>query len=71
MSADDIKASVVEDIKAGMRIAKIDQSMLAARLKTSPPYITKILKGEQNFTIETMDQIATALGLRLKIELSL
>ncbi len=47
----------------------ITRSELASRLDTSPAYITKILRGNANFTLKSMVRIACALESDLKIHL--
>ncbi|WP_310642861.1 helix-turn-helix transcriptional regulator [Limnohabitans sp.] len=42
---------------------------LAQKLGTSPAYITKVFRGDCNFTIETMVKMATATGTQLDIQL--
>lgn len=39
----------------------ITRAMLAARLGTSRPYVTKLLSGESNLTLESMVKVADAL----------
>ena len=48
----------------------VTRSELARRLGTSPAYITKLLRGQGNFTIATMVRLARALGAELRIELA-
>jgi transcriptional regulator with XRE-family HTH domain len=42
----------------------ISKSELARILKCSPAYITKVLNGSANLTIETLSTIAFALGVK-------
>lgn len=42
---------------------------LAQKLGTSPAYITKVFRGDSNFTIETMVKLASATGTQLDIQL--
>jgi transcriptional regulator with XRE-family HTH domain len=42
---------------------------LAQKLGTSPAYITKVFRGDCNFTIETMVKLASATGTQLDIQL--
>jgi transcriptional regulator with XRE-family HTH domain len=42
---------------------------LAEKIGSSPAYVTKILRGETNFTLDSMVKIATALGCELTIGL--
>jgi len=38
--------------------------------RSAPAYVTKLLSGNNNFTIRTMTQVAQALRLSLKIRLT-
>ena len=44
------------------------KSKLAQKLSTSKAYISKILGGYTNFTIDTMSKLAHVFGFRLKID---
>jgi transcriptional regulator with XRE-family HTH domain len=45
----------------------LSRSDLAAKLKVSLPMVTKILRGDSNFTIETMVRVARAAGGSVQI----
>lgn len=47
----------------------INRTELARRLGVSSPFVTKILRGTNNFTLATLLRICEVLGLELKIEL--
>lgn len=51
--------------KSGM-----SQKALAEKLGTSPAYITKVFRGDVNFTIETMAKLARAVDGQLHIHIS-
>jgi len=53
---------VSEEIALAMERARVSRSELARRLGTSPAYVTKILRGNANFTLDTLARIARALG---------
>ena len=53
-----------------MKTAGISRTELARRIKTSPAYITKILRGNTNFTLESMVRIAKALDCDLQMHLA-
>ncbi len=53
-----------------MEEQKITRSELARRLGTSPAYVTKILRGNANFTLASMVKLARVLGTDLRIELT-
>jgi len=43
---------------------------LARRLGSSPAYVTKVLRGNANFTLTTMAKLARALGCELRFQLA-
>ena len=47
----------------------ISQTELANKIGTSPAYITKIFRGDTNFTIETMVKLARAVEGELHIDI--
>ena len=59
-----------EDLVATMKSSGLTRSALADKIGTSPAYITKILKGETNFTLDSMVKIANALNCELAIGLT-
>ena len=58
-----------EDLVARMKASGLTRSALAAKIGSSPAYITKILRGDTNFTLDSMVKIAAALGCELTIGL--
>ncbi len=58
-----------EDLVAAMKSSGLTRSALAERIGSSPAYITKILKGETNFTLDSMVKIANSLNCELTIGL--
>lgn len=48
----------------------ISRAELARRLGVSPAYITKIFRGDVNFTIDTMVRLARRVGARLHLRLA-
>lgn len=57
------------DLDARMEAQEMSRAALAEKVKVSPAYITKALRGEANFTIETMTKLAMAVGGRLNIRI--
>jgi transcriptional regulator with XRE-family HTH domain len=51
------------------RAAGLSGAELAKRIKTSPAYISKVLSGESNLTIESMVKLVHAAGGRIRIEI--
>ena len=59
------KIEFAEQMLAQMEAQNISRKELASRLGTSPAYVTKILRGSTNFTLESMVSIARALNCEL------
>ena len=57
----------VLDIDRRMKERNISRSELAETLKTSAAYITKVMRGDVNFTLETMTKLALAVGGKLQV----
>lgn len=55
-----------------VRMAKRDMSnaALATAADVSPAYVTKVLRGSENFTLETMSKLALAVGCHVRIQLA-
>jgi len=60
-----LKVEMSEKIYAAMENRGVSQAELARRLGKSRAYITKILQGNVNFTIETLSKISQALDCEL------
>jgi transcriptional regulator with XRE-family HTH domain len=58
-----------EEIVAHMEVEKVSNAELAKRLDSSPAYVTKVLRGNTNFTLESMVKIARALNAELRVHL--
>ena len=58
-----------EEIVRLMKLRGINRVELARRLGTSPAYVTKLLRGDNNFTLETMIKVSRALDSELQIHL--
>jgi transcriptional regulator with XRE-family HTH domain len=52
-------------ILEALRNQSLSQKALAEKLQVTPQQISKILKGEENLTLQTITQIETALGIKL------
>ncbi|NWE68975.1 XRE family transcriptional regulator [Pseudomonas gingeri] len=64
------KLEFVGGITRLMRIKGINNATLAERLESSAAYVTKALRGDTNFTIETMVKVADAMGARIHIHVA-
>lgn len=58
-----------EDLVARMKTSGLTRSALAEKIGSSPAYITKILRGDTNFTLDSMVKIANALDCELTMGL--
>ena len=59
-----------EDLARLMSKKKILKSDLAKHAEVSPPFITKVLGGTNNYTLKTMAKLARAVGAVLEIRLA-
>lgn len=50
-----------------MRLRKLSKKQFSQKLGTSQAYITKVFKGDANFTIDTMVKLVRALNGQMKI----
>jgi len=60
-----LKVEMSEKIYSAMETRGVSQAELARRLGKSRAYITKILQGNVNFTLETLSKISQALDCEL------
>lgn len=58
-----------EDVCAVMEEQDISRTELARRLDTSAAYVTKLLRGDTNFTVTTLVKVARALGREVELRL--
>ena len=58
-----------EDLLAMMKRRRLSQKELAERLQTAPAFISKLLSGNNNYTLKTMVKVARALNSRLKVQI--
>lgn len=68
-----LAASIILEFTEGlydlMQNKKISRKELAKRLGTSPSYVTKVLRGDVNFTIDSMVRLAKALGGTIQVHI--
>ena len=50
-----------------MKREKITQSVMAERLNCTQQYVSKILRGTENMSLETLTKLETAMGIQLVI----
>lgn len=58
-----------EELARAMDEQDVSRTELARRIGTSPAYITKVLRGNANFTLTTMTKLALAVGMQLRVRL--
>ena len=58
-----------EELVARMKSQGVSRADLARKIGCSPAYVTKILRGSTNFTLETMVKIADVLGCKVRTHL--
>jgi len=58
-----------EDVVRRMNEESITRAQLAEKINVNPAYVTKILRGNTNFTLETMVKVGRALNSRVRIHL--
>lgn len=60
-----------EELNRITEVGGISRAELARRLGTSAAYVTKIFRGDVNFTVESMVRLARAVEARLHVHLAL
>ena len=60
----------IEDVWRLMEEQKVSRAELARRLGTSRAYVTKLLGGNANFTLQTMAKVAMALGAQVHVHIA-
>lgn len=65
-----IKLDFAHALDRMLRQSGMSRSAMATALRSSPAYITKVLRGDTNLTIETMAKLAMAVGSRVHIHIS-
>ena len=64
------KIDVAEQISLAMRRRDVNKARLARLLGKSRAYVTQILQGDANFTIETLVKIARSLECELELRMT-
>ncbi len=68
MIAIDVQMDVALEVERLMESEGVTQKELAGKIGVSPARVTQILSGERNLTIKTIVKIATAMGMRPRID---
>ena len=58
-------ASIAVRVLDALKVQDISQKELAERMKVSPQQINKIVKGQENLTLETISKLEVALGIQI------
>jgi len=65
-----ITLEFTEGLSKLMEVNNIPRKELAKRLGASPAYVTKVLRGDVNFTVDSMARLAKAVGGTVQVHLS-
>lgn len=68
--AETIISDFTEEVCRLMDKRGINRTKLANKINSSPAYITKVLRGNANFTLTTMTKLARALGAVVRVHLA-
>jgi len=63
--------SFTEELNRLAGFEGVSRAEIARRLGTSSAYVTKIFRGDANFTVESMVRLARVVGARLHVHLAL
>lgn len=58
-------STIANEILEFLRVNKWTQKEFASRMDVSPQYLTKLLRGQENLTLETMTKINKAMGYEM------
>lgn len=65
-----LKLDLTKALSGQMKRKGLKKGDIAKKLDLSAPYMTKVMRGDENFTIETMVKLARAAGGQLHIHIS-
>lgn len=57
----------VKDLSARMDAIAMNRAQLAEKIDASPAYVSKVMRADVNFTLETMTKLAMATGGRIQV----
>ncbi len=66
--AETMKLEFAIAIDSVIKELNLTRSQVAERLETSPAWVTKVLRGDVNLTIESMAKLCNAVGQELQIK---
>jgi transcriptional regulator with XRE-family HTH domain len=59
-----------EDLVQLMAVEKVTQAELARRVGVTSAYVSKVLRGNANLTLETMNKLALAMGASVQVHVA-
>lgn len=65
MTAKQIERLFALEVRRQLQYQRIRKTDLAIKMKVSRAYLSKLLRGETNMTIETMVKVADAINMNL------
>jgi DNA-binding transcriptional regulator YdaS (Cro superfamily) len=65
-----IVSDFTEELCRRMDVLGISRKALADRIQKSPPYVTKVLRGDQNLTAKSMARLARAVQSVVRVHLA-
>jgi transcriptional regulator with XRE-family HTH domain len=68
--AESIKLEFAVAMDRAIHEARLSRKDVAAAMKTSPAWVTKVLRGDVNLTIESMAKLCQAIGHDLEIKVA-
>ncbi|MBC7857653.1 MAG: XRE family transcriptional regulator [Burkholderiaceae bacterium] len=68
--AESIKLDFAANLDRAIRSQNLARKDVAARLDASPAWVTKVLRGDINLTIESMAKLASSVGYDLNISIT-
>lgn len=68
--AEGVKVDFAIALEAQRRIAGVPNKTIAEKLKTSAAYVSKVFRGDVNFTIESMVRLVHAVGGQLHMHIA-
>ena len=71
-AASELTARIVgQEVRRARKAAGLTQAEVAARLETSPPYVTNVEAGRLNLTLGQLTRVAAAIGADLQVTMPL
>ena len=59
-----------EELARRLDVLRISRSAFAEKIGSTPPYVTRVLRGEENLTAATMSKLARAVGSVVRVHLA-